>query len=120
MLIVLVILLINGPLHGKGDTINANGTAVTHICQSCCTSNTYCGKTTTDNNILNGAGGLTTGASIPAGTDLTCYMQNRSQSNAADAGMIATLDCLRYPEKSQASYGENVLLHLKCLQLLQP
>ena len=64
-----------------------NGTAVTTICGSCCQKKQYCNTTTKAVTLVKAAGGLNAKVSIPAYTNLTCYLRDRSQVGAVDGGL---------------------------------
>ena len=105
-----------------------DGWSVNAICGCCCSSLSYCGKTTDNTTLTWTYGNLTAGDVVPDGTNMTCYLQDRSSSGAADAGLCVpnlwvdfdlTTFCSNYtkaPKLAETIYENNILPSAKTCQ----
>ena len=66
-----------------------NGTLVTSVCGSCCQRSSFCGSTASDTVVAADDPPLSQGDIIPKGTNMTCYLQDRSAAGSVDGGELS-------------------------------
>ena len=81
------------PSNAPPDLPVYNGTVVTSVCGSCCQRSSYCGSTASDTVIAADDPPLSEGDVIPKGTNMTCYLQDRSAAGSVDGGEISPSTC---------------------------